>query len=67
MKKIITLSTVVASCLPIASYAHEGHFGPHDPVMHYLTSPAHVVPALLVVMGMAVAGWAWKRAKKTAK
>lgn len=49
MKRIYALLTITA-IFPLAAFAHSGHghFGGHH-LMHFLSSPVHLVPVLLAL------------------
>ena len=47
MKKLSVLFTVALMALPISLFAHDGHglFNGSE-LVHYLTSPLHIIPVL---------------------
>lgn len=51
MKKVLLLTTVLivsATILPQLTFAHQGSSGEKLGLAHYLTSPVHLTPLLMV-------------------
>jgi hydrogenase/urease accessory protein HupE len=68
----IRVLTMFAAIIPSVALAHPGHDGGHDltwdfvgEVIHYLTSPYHLVP--VVAFGAVGGAWLCMRNRKTAR
>ncbi len=61
--------TLFSLTLPSAALAHPGHGsdGGGNGLLHYLTEPAHVVPAVLLVAAVLIARYCIRAAHKRSR